>query len=285
VRTASFAYVRPRTLPDALAALGRVGAVALAGGQALVQSMKLQAATPTQLVDLNDLPGLDEIRDTGSGLEIGALVRVHQLIDSPVVALRAPALAASAPLLGDVQVRNRATVAGNVCFADPRANLSSALISLRAELVVDSSGGPTTLPVDAAFAGFRRSALTMGDMVTAIRIPAAAAPVRGTYRELARQQNGVPIVNVAVTLVGDPVTEAGVGVGGVATTPLRLVEVEEVLSGSPLASIDTAAVAALVTRGDAEPYEDMHAPAAYRLRVAAVLLRRALEDLKGDANV
>lgn len=280
MRTAQFSYTRPASVEAASSALQEADAVALAGGQALVQTMKVQRRVVPRLIDLNDLAELARISESANALEIGALVRVRELIEVPEIALRASALAAAAALLGDVQVRNRATIGGNVCFADPRANLVPALISLRAEIVLVAVDGTRVVPVADSFAGFRSSALPPASLVTAIRIPDAQGRAVGTYREVARQQNGTPIVNVAVTLVGDPIREAGVGVGGIATIPLRAHNAERSLLGAELRAIDAREVAGELTRGDAEPYEDLHAPAGYRLEVARVLLRRCLDDLK-----
>jgi carbon-monoxide dehydrogenase medium subunit len=281
VRTASFSYECPVTLPEAMQSLGSEGAVALAGGQALVPAMKLKQTAPSRVVDLNRLPDLDRIEATAGGLDIGAMVRVRDLASSSLVRELAPALWTAASLLGDVQVRNRATIGGNVCFADPRANLSPALISLGAQLTVQSRAGEFSMLVDDVFAGFRRNSLQPGQLVVAVHVPAPGPLTFGTYRELSRQQGGVPIVNVAVTLAGDPVTYAGVGVGGLAMTPLRAAAVENELIGAPLGSVPAEAVAALLTRAGSTPFEDLHGPAAYRLQVARVLLRRALEDLQG----
>jgi carbon-monoxide dehydrogenase medium subunit len=273
MRTAAFGYARPADLAAAVDAAQADGARVLAGGQALVQAMKLGLDAPARLVDIGGLDELGGIAETAAGLEIGAGVRVCELIDSPLIARHAPALGRAASQLGDVQVRNRATIGGNVCFADPRANLSPALISLRAQLVTVGPTGEAVSSVDDAYAGVRRSAIAPGRILRAIRIPRSAG--RGPYLEVARQPNGTPLVNVAVTVADGG--GVGVGVGGLATVPLRAVCVERAVGAGERAED----AAARLQRGDATPYADLHASADYRLRVARVLVRRALLELEG----
>jgi carbon-monoxide dehydrogenase medium subunit len=277
MRTAAFRYARPADLAAAVDAAQADGARVLAGGQALVQAMKLGLDAPARLVDIGGLDELSGIGETDAGIEIGAGVRVCELINSPLIARHAPALGRAARQLGDVQVRNRATIGGNVCFADPRANLSPALISLRAQLVTVGPTGEAVGSVDDAYVGVRRSAIAPGQILRAIRIPRSGG--RGTYLEVARQPNGTPLVNVAVTVAGGGGGGGGVGVGvgGLATVPLRAASVERAVAAGACAED----AAACLQRGDATAFADLHAPAEYRLRVARVLVRRALHELAG----
>jgi aerobic carbon-monoxide dehydrogenase medium subunit len=276
VRTTSFRYTRPASLDEAVSALAG-GGVVLAGGQSLVQTMKLRMASPEALVDINDVAELRGIESSGGGLRIGAMTRHHEVAGSEAVRAQFPWLADAASRIGDVQVRNRGTIGGNVCFADPRANLSPVLISLGAEVEVRGAAGDRRVPVEELFAGFRANSLAPGELVTAIHIPAWAEDTRGGYLEMARQPNGVPIVNAA--MAAEPAGRIGIAVGGVAERPLRAAAVEAALNGADLG--DSALIAEAVARfdrGDATPYGDIHGSAEYRLHIAKVLLRRLLDQ-------
>jgi carbon-monoxide dehydrogenase medium subunit len=261
---------------EVVAALADGGKV-LAGGQSLVQTMKLRQASPGALIDVNDVAELSGIESDAGGLRIGALTRHHEIANSAAVQSTFPWLADAARQIGDVQVRNRGTIGGNLCFADPRANLSPVLISLGAELELRSSGGDRRLPVDQLFAGFRQNALASGELVTAVHIPAWPAGTRGGYMEMARQPNGVPVVNAAIAVHGSPVDRVGIAVGGIAERPLRATAVEAALSGATLAGAIDGAVQQF-DRGGAAPYGDLHGSAEYRLHIARVLLRRLLNS-------
>ena len=277
MRTTSFRYTRATSVEDALAALADGGMV-LAGGQSLVQTMKLRQASPEHLVDVNGVEDLTGIEAAGHGLRIGSLVRHHEIARSETVRERFPWLAAAAAQIGDVQVRNRGTVGGNLCFADPRANLSPVLIALGAEVEIRGAGAERRAPVEQLFGGFRTNTLAAGELVTAIHVPDWGEAVRGGYREIARQPNGVPIVNVAFAASGTG-DRIGIAVGGIAERPLRAAGVESALAGGDPGDRDAVAAAVdRLDRADAAPFGDLHGSAEYRLHVAKVLLRRLLNS-------
>lgn len=160
-----------------------------------------------------------------------------------------------------------------------RSNLASTLISLRAEVVVRSGSGTRRLPVEDLFAGFRRTTLAAGELLTDVHVPDWGPTVRGGYRELSRQPNGVPVVNVAVTVTSDGVV--GIGVGGLGMRPLRALRVEEALRAVDRTDPDAVrAAAARLTDdlGTAEALADLHGSADYRLDVATALLRRLVVE-------
>ncbi len=276
MRTESFRYTRAASIEDAIAALGD-GGVVLAGGQSLVQTMKLRQRAPAHLVDVNRVAALTGIEAVGGGLRIGALVRQREIVESAAVAERFPWLAEASRQVADVQVRNRGTVGGSLCFADPNANLAPVLIALGAEVEVRGPGSDRRFPVEDLFTGYRTNSLADDELLTAVHVPGWGERARGAYLEVARQPNGVPLVNVAVTLDGD---RAGMAVGGVADRPLRVAAVEQALAGADLRdrAVIGRAVGALDLAG-AVTRSDVHAPTEYRLHVVGVLLRRALERL------
>jgi carbon-monoxide dehydrogenase medium subunit len=251
------------------------GGIVLAGGQSLVQTMKLRLAAPEHLVDVNAVQELTGIDAADGGLRLGPLVRHHEIAESDVVRAAFPWVADAARQIGDVQVRNRGTIGGNICFADPRANMSPVLIALGAEAEVRGAGGTRRVPVEELFVGFRRNALAAGELVTAIHIPSWGEGTRGGYREIARQPNGVPIVNAAIAVNGSRI---GIGVGGIAERPLRAGTVEAALAGGSSSADEVAAAVEQLDRADAAAFGDMHGSADYRLTVAKVLLRRLLNS-------
>ena len=275
MRPQAFRYTLARSVDDALGAIQENGTV-LAGGQSILPQMKLRDRTPSHLVDINGVSDLQGISNGGGALRIGAMTRHRQVLESDLVARSFPSLTDAAGHLGDVQVRNRGTIGGNVCWADPRANLSGVLISLDATALVSSTTGERQVPVEDLFAGFQRSGLGASDLLTGFELPLPAAGARASYRELSLQPNGLPIVNVAVSVTGRPVTSARVVIGGLATVPFRASRCEEALRGQTLTADLAAEIAELLDLDNSEALDNVQATASYRATVATILLKRAL---------
>jgi len=267
MRPAPFGYQLASDLIDASQACAR-GAIPLAGGQSLIAAMKSRQMTPELLVDIGELRDLRGISIESKRIRIGALTRHCDLIESELLKEKVPWLCEAASLIGDAQIRNRGSVGGNVCFADPRANLPPVLISLNATAVIGSSESSREVPIENLFQGFRENALVAGEILLAVEFDVVEGQ-KGSYRELSPQLNGVPLVNVSVSS-GNTI---GVGVGGLNSCPLRLIRVEEAL-------VDGIGPALEAFDGEAfEPLEDLQAGAKYRIKVGRVLLRRALEEV------
>jgi carbon-monoxide dehydrogenase medium subunit len=248
--------------------------VPLAGGQSLLPALKRRQRAAERLIDLGMLAELRGVeRDSTGRLWIGAMTRHQELFRSSLVHEFFPALAEAASLIGDRQVRNRGTIGGNLCFADPRANLPPVLIAARASLRITSPGAEREVPVEALFRGTQQNTLAAGEIVSAVAVP-CAAPLVSAYRELAPQRQGVPIVNVAAAILPDG--GVGVAAGGLGATPLRLSAVEGALTGerrrgAALDAFDASTFSAM---------DDLHASSQYRVRAGRVLLARVLEALE-----
>ncbi|MGE0484473.1 MAG: xanthine dehydrogenase family protein subunit M [Gammaproteobacteria bacterium] len=258
MRPAAFELHRPASLE---AALGHVaaGAVPLAGGQSLLPAMRLRDATPTALVDLSTIAELDDAIVIADGwLRLGAHVTHRQVAEHTAIGSAMPWIAAAAQQLGDVQVRNLGTTLGNLCWADPRANMAVALLASDAAVIVAAPGGQRTrLPLGEFFTGFRRHAL--GERIAmAIELP-WATDARGVYLEFSRQPQDLALVNVCAVRRG---VALSVAVGGIDPVPVRLDAVER---DGP-AALDAALRAA-----DHAPVVDQHGDAAYKLHLARVL--------------
>ena len=274
MRPALFEYSRPTTLAAALSCLA-TGATPLAGGQSLVQAMRLREAEPAAVFELAGIAELDsDIRFESAHVHIGALVTHRQLAEHAEIAHELPWLTQAARALGDVQVRNLGTVLGNVCWADPRANMVVALLASDALIVTAQSAGATErIACTKFFTGFRKNALG-GRLATAIEIP-RRAQARGSYIEFSRQPQDLALVNVAVVVHDDTLR---IAVGGIDPTAVRLASVEA--AHSDRAAISRALTAELILARHA-PIVDHYGSSEYKLRLCATLIRRALAATLG----
>ena len=263
MRPAAFEFLRPRTIDEALTAIAR-GAQPLAGGQSLLATMRLREAEPAALVDLEAIDALDgEVRCEAQHLHIGARVTHRMLTEHAAVANEWPWLCAAARQIGDVQVRNLGTVLGNVCWADPRANMAVALLASDASVIAAGpDGARERIGLAEFFTGFRRNAL--GHRLAIGLVVPRHGGARGTYLEFSRQRQDLALVNVCVVRQGELMR---IAVGGIAAVPLRLPAIED----AGVAVIDSA-----LTPDQYTPITDQHGDADYKLHLARVLVRRAL---------
>lgn len=270
MRPAPLEYLRPASLAAALPALA-AGATPLAGGQSLLPALRLRELAPASLLDLRDIAELDARIDVDADrIRIGALATHRDVLEHAGLGAAMPWLHEAARALGDVQVRNVGTVAGNVCWADPRANFAVALLASDAVVVAVGADGESRLPISRFFTGFRLQ--TLGPrLATAIEIE-RHPDTRGTYREFSRQRQDLALVNITVVKRPDCVR---IAVGGIDPTPVRLADVEEVaVRGGPNAL--AAALESELTPLRHQPLVDQHGTAAFKLELAATLIRRAL---------
>ena len=279
MRPSSFDLAQPTSLQDG-AAYARNGAVLLRGGQPLIHSPRLRTAQPASIVDLKQVAELSrDIQATGGAIRIGALATVASLLASAVVAERLPMLHEAAGRLGDVQVRNRATVVGNICWADPRANLAVALCAYGAVLKVSDGQAERSLDVLDVFAGFRTVTLTPGEVVTAIDVPVVDPAEPAAYREFSRQRNDLALVNMAV--VRKQQARYVVVAGGLAQVPLRLDAVERLLAGG--AAVSAESLKAAIEKSPLSSLGDPFGSLDYKVHVGSVILSRILDTLNNDA--
>ena len=221
-------YARPASVEEAVSLLGSYeGARALAGGQTLVNVMKARAATPDVLVDLADLGELRAIGFSSDGLlEIGAMVTYAQLVGSSEVEVARPILAEVAATIGDVQVRNRGTVGGNVCVADPTNHLPPLLLALGATFTIRGGSGEREVSADDFFVGVYVTAVGEGELLTKVSVPPSSGDGDG-FAGLTIGKHGTYVANAAAT-----VSDAGVRIalGCVDAVPVRATAMEERLA-------------------------------------------------------
>ena len=266
-------YARPSTVEEAISLLaGYEGARALAGGQTIVNVMKARAAAPDVLVDLADLAELRAIGFSSEGLlEIGAMVTYSQLISSSEVEVARPILAEVAATIGDVQVRNRGTVGGNVCVSDPTNHLPPLLLALDATFTIRGQESERTVSADEFFVGVYMTAVGEGELLTEIGVPPPGGAGDG-FAGVTIGKHGTFIVDAAATVSDESVR---IALGCVAATPVRATEMEQRLAGSDF-SQESVRAAADGLGASLDPPADVHGSAEYRRHLAEVSAVRAV---------
>ncbi len=266
-------YARPGTLEEAVSLLAaHDGARALAGGQTLVNVMKARAAAPDVLVDLADLEELRAIGFADGALEIGAMVTYTQLVASSEVEVARPILGEVAATIGDVQVRNRGTVGGNVCVADPTNHLPPLLVALGATFTIRGEGGERTVSADEFFVGVYMTAVGEGELLTKISVPPSSGAGDG-FAGLTIGKHGTYIANAAATVTEDGAVR--IALGCVDAVPVRATALEEKLAGGDL-SEGAVRAAAEGLGATLDPPGDVHGSADFRRHLAEVSAVRAV---------
>jgi aerobic carbon-monoxide dehydrogenase medium subunit len=277
-----FEYARPTSISaavDALASAGGEGKV-LAGGQSLVPLMNFRLAAPAVLVDLNRVAELAFLERTDGELRIGAMTRTRVLELDPLVRTSIPILAACAPWIGHVQIRNRGTVGGSLAHADPAAELPAICLLLDAVVVAVGPNGERAIPTEEFFLGFLTTSLAEDELVTEIRLPLPAPGDRWGFREFAQRRGDFALAGAAVAVSASGEATAGsmtrIVVFGTADRPIRAHGAEGLLAGKP-ATTAALAEAARVAAADLAA-DDPRPDAVYRRTLTETMVRRALED-------
>ncbi len=278
--SANFDYHRPKTLAEAAALLGRnKEARVLAGGHSLIPAMKLRLAGPSALVDIGGLKELAGITAGSGTLEIGALTTHAELAASGAVRSGCPILAEAAAQIGDLQVRNRGTVGGSLAHADPAADLPTVMVALGATLTLTNGSASRDLPAEGFFLDLFTTALRPGELLTAIRVPTYGKGTGGAYLKHRHPASSYAVVGVAamVTLAGGTCAKVSLILGGVSIKPVRAKMAEAALSGQAPGAASIAGAAAKVGGAIKDPLNDLYASAEYRVHLAQVMARRALQ--------
>src|SRR6202043_3786693 len=228
---ASFEYLRPKTLPEAIGLLQQYGddAKILSGGQSLIPMMKLRLARPGYLVDINRITGLSHIKEEGGYLRIGGLTREAELEASPLVRAKYPIIIDTAHVIADPQVRNLATVGGNLAHGDPANDHPATMVALGAQVIATGTGGERTIPIKDFFLSVFTTALEHGEIVTEIRIPIPPPGSGGAYFKLERKVGDFATVGVAAQVAVDGqgvCRSAGIGLTNVGSTPIKATRAE-----------------------------------------------------------
>ncbi|WP_028894728.1 FAD binding domain-containing protein [Syntrophorhabdus aromaticivorans] len=286
-----FEYFRPKTIDEAVSLYreGGKGARLLAGGTELVNEIRFGKSQPDLVVDLKHIRELDFMHPGPEGVSIGALYRVGDAEHSRLLLeSRYNAISHAAGTLGSPQVRNKATIVGNVCRASPSADLIPPLMALGAMARIVGDGTERSVPVEDMLVGPGRTVLNMGEIVTELEIPDMPDYSGCSYYKLSpRKSLDLAVVGAAVMIRTDPrvsrCIDARIVLGAVAPTSMRAKRAEAMLIGAKPRelTIDAAAQAAAE---DSKPLDDVRASAWYRKRMVEVVVRRtiglALEQVK-----
>jgi len=281
---ASFDYVAPTSVAEALAALAEAGedAKVLGGGQSLLPVLRLRLAAPTVVVDLSKVAELKGITVEGDELVIGAMTTHYEVVNDSQVAEHAALLALTATTVADPSIRHRGTLGGALVHADPAGDLGAPVLALDATLVIASADGATRkVPVADFFQDYFTTAVQPGELLTQIRIPKHTG-WGAQYEKFNRVAQAWSIVAVAAAMRidGGTIAEAKVALTNMAATPMRASGVEQALVGQPATAESFRAAAAHAAEGTS-PGSDIGADAEYRTNLAGVLTRRALATAAG----
>ena len=278
-----FAYDAPTSLGEAIAILDASGGEAkiLGVGQRLVPMLKLRFAAPERLVDINNIPGLNEIRlDADGTLHIGALVRHEDLEMSEVIKASHPTLAAAAPLVADPIVRTRGTFVGSVCHADPQGDWAATMVALGGRIVAQGPNGRREIDVRDFVLGPFTNALAYNEIAVEAVIPPAKGTAKGGYLKLERRVGDFATASVAVALDmnGDTVTRAGCALAGVGGRTIDANAAISVLNGKTLTAENIEAAADAVAAA-AEPRTDHRGSSAYKRHIVKTFVTRILNGI------
>ncbi len=284
---AAFDYRAPTSLDEALSILKQHGddAKVMAGGQSLIPLLKLRFARPELVVDIGRLPAMNSIKRDDGHVTIGALARHVDAEHSKELAAWAPMMVEAARWIADPLIRNRGTVVGSVCHADPAGDWGSVMLAFGADLVARSQAGERVLHADGFFLGPFTTALRPDEVVTQIRIPIRKGRSGGAYLKLERKVGDFATVAVAVQveLDGKKVANAGIGLTAVGPSNIKAAEAERFLHGKEPTDQVIAEVARLAAAA-AEPKDDVRGSAAYKKDVVRVFVQRGLRTAIGRAQ-
>jgi carbon-monoxide dehydrogenase medium subunit len=276
----SFEYLRPKTIPEAVAMLQQHGVEAkiLSGGQSLIPMMKLRLARPGFLIDINRIAGLSYVKEEGGYLKIGGLTREAELEVSPLVRTKYPILLDTAHVIADPQVRNMATVGGNLAHGDPANDHPATMMALGAQVVATGPKGERVISIENFFLSLFSTALQQEEILTEIRIPEPPARSGGAYFKLERKVGDFATAAVAAQLTLDEkgtCQKVGIGLTNVGPTPMKARKAEAFLRGKKLDEATTNQAAQLAA-DESAPSPDLRGPVEYKRGLVKELAKRAL---------
>jgi carbon-monoxide dehydrogenase medium subunit len=276
-------YFEPKSVSEALSVLAKHGAEAkvIAGGTDVMVDIKYKEE-PGCLVNIKKIPGLSGIAENGGGLRIGALATIRELETSAVLREKLPVLWDASHQFASLQIRNTATIGGNICRASPSGETLTPLLVLEAKAKLAFSDGEKTEPFTVFFQGPGKSSVGAKGMLTEINIPYPAAGSKGVYlKHAVRGAMDIAMVGVAVLITPDAaknsLQDVRIGLGAVAPTPLRASKTEALLRGKTLTGALLKQAAAMAA-SESSPISDQRSSAEYRRWIVEALTRRGLEQ-------
>jgi carbon-monoxide dehydrogenase medium subunit len=287
MKPASFEYHRPDTAAEAVTLLAEHGdeAKVLAGGQSLVPMLALRLTVFEHLVDISRVAELEGIERRGDSLWIGSGTTEAAVERSPLVAETVPLLARATPYIGHFQIRNRGTLGGSLAHADPAAELPAVAVALDAAIEARSVRGSRRIPAGDFFVSAFTTVLEPEELVTAVHMPVWGAGSGFAVAELTRRHGDFAIAGAAcgVQVAGGRIARAAVALFGMGSVPVRAWSAEQALAGALAAEADLTAIGGEAVAA-LEPPSDAHGSAAYRRRVGAHMVTRALRAALAEAQ-
>jgi len=275
----SFDYVAPKTLSEAVAALGQhENAKILAGGQSLIPLMRFRLASPAVLIDLNRVEGLSYIDEKDGWLKIGSMTRESDVEHSELVSERYSLLADTAKVISDPIVRNLGTVGGNLANGDPGNDHPATMLAYRAEVIAVGPTGERVIPITSFFRGLYESDLAPNEILTEVRIPASKPRSGGAYLKLERKVGDFATAAVAAQVELDDqgnFTSVGIGLTNVGLTAIKATDAEDFLKGK-VASDENIRQAAKLAAEAAQPIADVRGSEDYKRSLVKTYTTRAL---------
>jgi carbon-monoxide dehydrogenase medium subunit len=250
----------------------------LSGGQSLIPMMKLRLARPGFLIDINRIAGLSYVKEEGGYLKIGGLTREAELEASPLVHSKYPILLDTAHVIADPQVRNMATVGGNLAHGDPANDHPATMMALGAQVIATGLKGERVIPIEDFFVSLFTTALQHEEILTEIRIPVPPARSGGAYFKLERKVGDFATAAVAAQLTLDDkgtCQKVGIGLTNVGPTPVKARKAEEFLRGKKLDEANIKQAAQLAA-DESAPSPDLRGPVEYKKGLVKELAKRAL---------
>lgn len=270
-----FQYKRPGSLPEALRLLAdNPDASVLAGGTDLVPNMREGIQAPGAVIDIKEITEFETIAFDGKKLIVGALTTFSDLIDSEIINRHFPVITETAKRVASVAIRNRATLAGNICSAVPCMDSGPLLCAYEAEMTAAGPEGERTIPAHQWFKGNRVSDLKHGEILTTISIPIPAETHAGCFVKLGRY-NGEDLAQASVLVLCLPKNQYRVAFGSVGPIPIRAKQIEALLNGNPL-NDDLVNSAKERIPKEIKPITDIRASKEYRMHMSQVMFTRAL---------
>jgi carbon-monoxide dehydrogenase medium subunit len=279
---AEFEYTAPASLEDAIGALADGGedAKLLAGGHSLLPLMKLRLAAPTLLIDLRRVPGLHGVQRENGNWRIGAMTAHAVLERTPDLGV----VSVAAGTIADPQVRNRGTIGGSLVHGDPASDLPAVMMVCEATVTAQGADGQRTIAATELFQNYMETAVSPGEVVTEVHIPALDGYGFGYEKFNRRSEDWAMVaVSAVVKASGGVCEDVRVGLTNMGSVPLRASAVEQALRGQSLDAQSIAAAAEHAAEGT-EPPADLNASSDYKRHLARVLCRRALEKAAGLAS-
>ena len=274
--------IRPDSMAEALRQREQYGkdGMPVAGGQSLLVLLRNKLIDPKVLIDLEPLGELRGIQHQTDGMSVGPMTTIYHLLSSPEVRAAAPLLSQAASKVGSTAIRNLGTIGGNLCHNEPGADLPPALLALDAVVELRSRKATRKVPLREFFRGYFETAVAPDELLYAVEIPTLPRGASTVYLKHAISAEDLAIAGVAVVLIPDEqqsrkALEIRIGLGGVASVPLRASKAESAVCGAVL---DDAAIreAGEIAASEADPMTDPHASAEYRRKMVKVLVRRAI---------